>query len=79
MVEEEADWFGYGGAPKKELEFTGDLLRASPAFGCVLISSSNVQGRLEIPQQLRVGLKKIDLLMPCLLFKNVRLLCVVWE
>ncbi len=61
MVEEEAEWFGYGGAPKEELEFTGDLLRASPAFGCVLISSSNVQGRLEIPQQLRVGLKNRSL------------------
>ncbi len=55
MVEDEAEWFGYGGAPKEELEFTGDLLRASPAFGCVLISSSNVQSRFEIPHQLRVG------------------------
>lgn len=52
--EEETEWFGYGGTPKEEFEFNGEMLRASPAFGCVLISPANIQSVPEIPQQLKV-------------------------
>lgn len=54
MVEEEVNWFGYGGVPKEELEFNGDLLKVSPAFGCVLITPESLQTNSDIPQQLKV-------------------------
>ncbi len=52
--EEETEWFGYGGTTKEDLQFNGEVLRASPAFGCVLISPTSVQSMSEIPQQLKV-------------------------
>ena len=55
MVEGEGEWFGYGGGPKEEVEFSGDTHCVSPAFGCLLIGPACIQSNPEIPQQLKVS------------------------
>ena len=48
------EWFGYGGGPKVELEFNGDLFRVNPAFGCCLIDMACIDEMVEVPDQLKV-------------------------
>lgn len=50
------EWFGYGGGPKVELQFNGDLLRVSPAFGCCLTNKLCISKSMEVPEQLKVFL-----------------------
>lgn len=48
------EWLGYGGGPKVELEFNGDLFRVNPAFGCCLIDMACIDKITEMPDQLKV-------------------------
>ena len=53
VQESDVGWFGYGGGARSNMEFLGDTLQVSPAFGCVLVDTRSFT-EVDLPEQLKV-------------------------